>query len=99
MKPAFSTVLHIVAIANARLCGMGWDHTMAGIVEQQFRQQMIGLAAYEGAMGPLGKCLLPDRIKQRAIHDRRLLEAAIPTGGQRLCRPTGRLRSLLASLL
>ena len=24
--------------ANAGFCGMGWNHAMAGIVEQQFRQ-------------------------------------------------------------
>src|SRR5258707_8836359 len=30
---------------------------MAGIVEQQPCQQVVGLAAYDGAVGPLGKCL------------------------------------------
>src|SRR5258708_27426768 len=33
---------------------------------------MIGFVAADGAMRPLGKCLLSDRIKQRAIHDGRL---------------------------
>ena len=52
---------------------MGWDHATTGIVEQQPRQELVGLVTYEGAVRPLGKCLLPARIKQRAIHDRRLL--------------------------
>jgi hypothetical protein len=34
---------------------------------------MVGLAASERAVRPLGKCLLPDRFKQRAIQDWRLL--------------------------
>ena len=46
---------------------------MAGIVEQQSRQQVIGFVAYDGAVRPLGEGFLPDRLKQRAIHDRRLL--------------------------
>ena len=46
---------------------------MAGIVKQQPGQQMIGFVAYGGAVRPLGEGFLPDRIKQRAIHDRRLL--------------------------
>lgn len=51
----------------------GWDHATTGIVEQQPRQELVGLVTYEGPVRPLGKRLLPDRIKQRAIHDRRLL--------------------------
>src|SRR6476646_233041 len=34
---------------------------------------MVGLATYDGAMGPLGEGLLSDRFKQRSIHDQRLL--------------------------
>src|ERR1700733_4621355 len=34
---------------------------------------MIGFVAYDGAVGPLGERLLPDCLKQRAIHDRWLL--------------------------
>ena len=45
---------------------------MAGIIEQQFCQQMVGLVAYDGAVGPLGEGFLSDRLKQRAIHDWRL---------------------------
>src|SRR3979411_1946232 len=33
---------------------------------------MIGLVAYDGAMGPLGERFLPDFVKHGAIHDRRL---------------------------
>ncbi len=46
---------------------------MAGIVEQQSRQQVVGFVACDGAVGPLGEGFLPDRVEQRAIHDRRLL--------------------------
>jgi len=46
---------------------------VAGIIKQQTRQQVVGLVAHDGAVGPLGEGFLPDRIKQRAIHDRRLL--------------------------
>jgi len=63
---------HVIAIADAGFGGVGRNHTMAGIVEQQPCQQVVGLAAYDGAVGPLGKCLLADCLKQRAIHDRRL---------------------------
>jgi len=52
---------------------MGWDHAMAGIVEQQSCQQVVGFVACDGAMGPLGERFLPDRLKQRGVHDRRLL--------------------------
>src|SRR5258707_14287259 len=34
---------------------------------------MVRLATYDGAVGPLGEGFLSDRVKQRAIHDRRLL--------------------------
>jgi hypothetical protein len=39
---------------------------------------MIRPAATEVAVGPLGKCLLPDGFKQRAIQDRRLLTREYP---------------------
>src|SRR5258706_3020777 len=64
---------YVVAIADASFRGVGWAHTMAGIIEQQPCQQMVGLATYDGAVGPLGEGFLSDRVKQRAIHDRRLL--------------------------
>src|ERR1700745_578641 len=34
---------------------------------------MTGFVAYDRAMGPLGEGFLADGLKQRAIHDRRLL--------------------------
>src|SRR5258705_12231002 len=34
---------------------------------------MVGLAAHDGAVRPLGKRFLPNRFKQRTIYDRRLL--------------------------
>ena len=46
---------------------------MAGIVEQQPCQQMLSLVACGGAVGPLGEGLLPYRLEEDAIHDRRLL--------------------------
>src|SRR6478752_5034037 len=46
---------------------------MAGIIEQQPCQQVVGFVAYDSAVGPLGERFLSDRVKQRAIHDRRLL--------------------------
>src|SRR5258706_9592740 len=64
---------HVVAIADGGFRGVGRDHAMAGIIEQQPCQQMVGLATYDGAMGPLGEGFLSDRFKQRAIHDQRLL--------------------------
>src|SRR6266478_6469652 len=63
----------VVAIADASFRGVGWNHTMAGIIEQQPCQQIVRLATYDGAVGPLGEGFLSDRVKQRAIHDRRLL--------------------------
>src|SRR6266404_2198958 len=64
---------HVVAIADASFCGVGWDHAVAGVVEQQSCQQVVGLVAYDGAVGPLGERFLPGCVKQRAVHDRRLL--------------------------
>jgi hypothetical protein len=46
---------------------------MPGIVKQQSCQQVVGLVAHDDAVGPLGEGFLPDRLKQRAIHDRWLL--------------------------
>src|SRR5258705_13662966 len=64
---------HVVAIADASFRGVGWDRTMAGIIEQQPWQQVVGFVAYDSAVGPLGERFLSDRVKQGAIHDRRLL--------------------------
>src|SRR5713101_8180538 len=64
---------HVIAIADASFGRVGWNHAMPGIVKQQSCQQVVGFVAYDGAVGPLGKGFLPDRLKQRAIHDRRLL--------------------------
>jgi hypothetical protein len=50
---------------------------MAGIVEQQSCQQVVGFVAHDGAVGPLGEGFLSDRLKQRAIHDWRRLKALI----------------------
>src|SRR5258708_28267297 len=63
---------YVVAITDASFCGVGCDHTMAGIIEQQSCQQVIGLVPYGGAMRPLCERSLPDCVKQRAIHYRRL---------------------------
>jgi len=32
----------MLAIANSSFGGMGWDHAVAGIVEQESRQEMVG---------------------------------------------------------
>src|SRR5712672_2226443 len=64
---------HVIAIADASFGRVGWNNAMPGIVEQQSCQQVVGFVAYNGAVGPLGKGFLPDRLKQRAIHDWRLL--------------------------
>jgi hypothetical protein len=32
----------VIAIANSSFGGMGWDHAVAGIVEQEPRQEMVG---------------------------------------------------------
>jgi hypothetical protein len=46
---------------------------MAGIVEQQPHQHVVGLVALDGPVGPLGEGFLSHCLKQRATHDRRLL--------------------------
>jgi hypothetical protein len=38
---------------------------MPGIVKQQSRQQLVGLVAHNGAVGPLGEGFMSDRLKQR----------------------------------
>src|ERR1700732_4770820 len=63
----------VVGGAEGGYCCMGRNHAMPGIVEQQPCQQMVGLVAYGGAVGPLGEGFLPDCLKEGAIHDRRLL--------------------------
>jgi hypothetical protein len=52
---------------------LGRVHAMAGIVEQQSGQQVVGFVADEGSVGPLGERFLPDCVKQRAIYNWRLL--------------------------
>ena len=64
---------HVVAIADASFCGVSCDHAMAGVVEQQFCQQVLGFVADDGAVGPLGEGFLPDCVKQRVIHNWGLL--------------------------
>ncbi len=51
---------YVVSIADACFCGVGCDHAMAGIVEQQSCQEVVGLIAYDGTVGPLGERFLPD---------------------------------------
>src|SRR5713101_5322094 len=63
---------YVIAIADASFCGVGWVHAMAGIVEQQSCQQVVGFVADEGSVGPLGEGFLPDCIKEPAIHNWRL---------------------------
>jgi hypothetical protein len=46
---------------------------MAGVVEQQSGQELIGFVAHDGAVGPLGEGFLPNGFKQRPIYDRGLL--------------------------
>src|SRR5258706_9311782 len=45
---------HVIPIADTGFFGMGWNHAMAGIVKQQSCQQVVGLVAYNSAMGTLG---------------------------------------------
>ena len=58
------------ASRNLRLGNQLWSGF--GIMRWQSRQQVVGLVAHEGAVRPLGEGFLSDRLKQRAIHDRRL---------------------------
>ena len=46
---------------------------MTGIVEQKPCQEVVGFAANDGAVRPLGERFLADRLKQSPVHDRRLL--------------------------
>src|SRR5258706_12658261 len=45
---------YVVAIAHASFCSVSCDHTMAGVIEQQSCQQVIGFVARDSTVGPLG---------------------------------------------
>ena len=62
----------VIAIADARFGGVGRNHAMTDIVEQKSGQQMVARVPRRGSSSPMIRELLLDRIKQRAIHDRRL---------------------------
>ena len=63
----------VIAIADSSFGGVGWDHAVAGIVEQQARQEMVGFGFGVIAVGPLIGELLLNCIKKCAVHDRWLL--------------------------
>src|ERR1700687_2963337 len=62
----------IIAIANAGLGCVGRNHAMTDVVEQKSGQQMVARVPCRGSSSPLIRELLLDRIKKRAVHDRRL---------------------------
>src|SRR5438874_12517913 len=53
----------VIAIANAGLGGVGRNHAMAGVIEQESRQQMIARVPRRGPSSPLVREFLLDRIK------------------------------------
>ena len=57
----------------ASLRGMGGDHRVTGVVEQNFSQKMVGFLPGEGAVGLMVRQFLLNRIEQVALDDRRLL--------------------------
>src|SRR6516164_11477794 len=63
---------HIIAIADACLGGVGCDHAMAGIVEQEVPEQVVRLLPGQGLMGLMGRQLVLHSLKQALVHDRRL---------------------------
>src|SRR6516225_4092902 len=63
---------HIIAIADACLGGVGCDHAMAGIVEQQVPEEVVRLLPGQGLMGLMGRQLVLHRLKQALVDDRRL---------------------------
>src|SRR6266481_7956524 len=63
----------IVAIADSSFGGVGRDHAVPGIVEQQAGQEMVGFGFGVISVGPLVGELLLNSIKKLPIHDRRLL--------------------------
>src|SRR6516164_10787505 len=63
---------HIIAIADACLGGVGCDHAMARIVEQEVPEQVVRLLPGQCLMGLMGRQLLLHSLKQSLVHDRRL---------------------------
>jgi hypothetical protein len=63
----------VIAIADSSFSGVGRDHAVAGIVEQQASQEMVGFGFGVTSVGPLIAELLLNCIKKLPIHDRWLL--------------------------
>src|SRR6266436_7044756 len=63
----------VIAIADSIFGGVGRNHAVAGIVEQQPRQEMVGFAFGVISVGPLIGELLLNCIKKLPFHDRWLL--------------------------
>src|SRR5262249_21344176 len=62
----------IIAIAHASLGGVGGDHAMAGIVEQEILQEAVGFLPGQGLVGLMGRQLFLNRLEQGSVQDRRL---------------------------
>jgi hypothetical protein len=58
---------HIIAIADACLGGVGCDHAMAGIVEQEVPEGVVRLLPGQCLMGLMGRQLVLHRLKQAMI--------------------------------
>src|SRR6516164_6337469 len=63
---------HIIAITDACLGGVGCEHAMAGIVEQEVPEEVVRRLPGQCLMGLMGRQLVLHRLKQALVHDRRL---------------------------
>ena len=64
---------HVIAIADTSFGGVGWDHAVACIVEQEAAQEVVGFGFGVISVRPLVGELLLNCIKELPIHDHRLL--------------------------
>src|SRR6266404_3027267 len=63
----------VIAIADSSFGGVGWDHAVARIVEQQAGQEMVGFGFGVVSVGPLIGELLLNCLKKLSFHDHWLL--------------------------
>jgi len=72
-SPCRKGVRHVVAIADASFCGVGWDHAVAGVVRAATLPAGGRICCVRQCGGTIGREILFGPRQQRAIHDRRLL--------------------------